>query len=76
MLFLSGIWSRSSDNTACSHGTLTVAQLLIDQGAGIDTAANHGWTPLHWACLDGLLPVVSMLLGNGADIRYGVARWS
>ena len=44
-------------------------QVLIDAGADIDTKNNSGWSPLHYACEQGVLDVVKMLVEAGAGVR-------
>jgi len=40
---------------------------LIDNGADINALDENGWSPLHWAALDGDLEAVEALLGVSAD---------
>lgn len=42
-------------------------ETLIRAGAAVDTAADNGYTPLHWAALGRHLNVVRLLLEYGAD---------
>jgi len=41
-------------------------ELLIDHKADINKAANSGDTPLHFACSNGQLPGLQLLLAKGA----------
>jgi len=52
-----------------SDNTFDVMQLLLDNGADIDSANKHGWTALHYACNKGDVDAVRLLLDNGAEIN-------
>ena len=45
-----------------------MAQLLIDGGAHVSAASEHGWTPLHAAASNGSEAVVRLLIHAGADV--------
>ena len=64
------------------NGRSTIAALLLDHGANIAAEGiaiarektTHerrigGRTPCHWACENGHLTTVSMLIERGADIH-------
>lgn len=55
--------------TAVERGHLKRAQMLIDQGADVNTADADGWTPLMWAVATGQKKLVSLLLDKGADVH-------
>lgn len=44
-----------------------VAQLLIDYGADVNATQAHGYTPLHYAALNGLESIVRNLLARSVD---------
>lgn len=44
-----------------------VAELLGLDGEAAGRANEHGATPLHWAAMNGRLPVCQLLLSRGAD---------
>ena len=46
---------------------LTTIQLLIDNGAPVDTLNEAGYTPLYYACKQGLQAVFQVLVAAGAD---------
>jgi hypothetical protein len=52
---------------SCVNGT--IADILISQGANVDSKNSHGETALHLAARFGHLDVVKMLLAHGADIN-------
>src|SRR5687767_13370380 len=41
---------------------------LLDTGADIHAADEHGWTLLHWAAGRGDLALVTRLVASGADV--------
>ena len=50
------------------HRTPTnVIQLLLERGANPNIAEHDGWTPLHWAALNGNSNVMQLLLERKAD---------
>ena len=51
------------------YGEAEVVQVLIDAGADIDTKNNEGNSPLHYACEEGSLDAVKMLVRAGAGVR-------
>ena len=55
---------------ACMHGHIEAAQLLLDQGAEINTVPggfDYAGTGLHYAALNGHRAMVEFLLNHGAD---------
>lgn len=55
---------------ACMHGHIDAAQLLLDNGAEINTIPDgfdFAGTGLHYAALNGHRPIVQYLLAHGAD---------
>lgn len=61
--------------TACAYVRLDMVTLLLDEGVDVNLTDEHGFTPLHRACLENLSTrsdrdgeIVQMLLNKGADI--------
>jgi ankyrin repeat protein len=54
---------------ASQKGRLGVVRVLLERGADINKAHNHGETPLYVASRNGHLNVVRVLLAGGADIN-------
>ncbi|KAL5264888.1 hypothetical protein ACHWQZ_G005841 [Mnemiopsis leidyi] len=53
---------------ACAIGDETKAQMLIGQGANVNSSNKvNGWTALHWAAYRGHRGLVMFLLNKGAD---------
>jgi hypothetical protein len=48
---------------------LEIANLLIDNGAGINEVDKDEWTPLYSASSEGHLEIVKLLIDKGADIN-------
>jgi hypothetical protein len=46
------------------------ALALIDRGVDINATDSIGWTPLHYACLNGLEEVTMALLEKGAYVQF------
>ena len=67
---------------AARHESAAVAALLIERGAEIDARDGVGWTPLHYALLEGVerpaLRAANLLLEHGADVRAAtlVVGWT
>jgi len=54
---------------AANHGHLSLAKMLIQQGAIVDSPDHYGGTPLTTAASAGHLEMVRYLVGQGADIH-------
>ncbi len=54
---------------AANHGHLSLAEMLIQHGALVDTPDHFGGTPLTTAASSGHLEMVRYLVGQGADIH-------
>lgn len=65
--------SRSQERVTPLHSALanphntSLALLLVEAGADINTAQAQGYTPLHYAAANGLETIVRTLLEKGAD---------
>lgn len=58
--------------SACKRGLMGTVAVLLRVGAdscGGIAARSHGYSPLHAACANGHLHIVTMLLANGARIN-------
>ena len=53
---------------AAMDGDPVLIQLLLDNKAEVDKAANDGGTPLHVAAQQGNLAVIKLLLENKAEV--------
>lgn len=58
----------SALDRAVELGHVDVARVIIEHGAGVNSAATDGRTPLHCATLAGKAEMVSMLLAKGAGV--------
>jgi ankyrin repeat protein len=54
---------------AAYHGQESVAGLLLNRGAKLESPDNHGATALHWAAAVGDLALVQLLLDRGAKVN-------
>jgi uncharacterized protein len=54
-------------NVAATRGSIEELTVLLDHGARVNDAGEHGYTPLHNAVEQGKLDAVQWLLANGAD---------
>lgn len=45
-----------------------MVEFLVEQGSGINTPDNEGWTPLHATVSCGLLSIAQYLIECGADL--------
>jgi len=54
---------------ACGNNQLNIAQVLLDNGADVNTADGTGWTPLMAAARKGREDVCKFLISHKADIR-------
>ena len=57
-VYLSNLYSR-----------LEVVNVLLAAGAEINKATNNGYTPLHWASINGHFDIVKSLIRGKADVR-------
>ncbi len=70
---------------ACQYGRNDVIDFLLRTGARLDSSAETGQTPLHWAVIGGHIDTIKLLLARGADLEkknsydgtpLGQALWS
>ena len=57
------------DDSPAMWSDPAVCRVLIDAGADVNTKAQYGTSPLHYACGAGELDVVKMLVEAGAGVR-------
>ena len=60
--------SFTSLMVASHFGHLNIVELLVDQGAAVDTRDERGRGPLSWAAERGHGAVIQLLLNAGADV--------
>ena len=53
---------------------MAIANLLLEQGANIESIGFHGWHPLHIAASVGSEPLVRLCLEHGADVNSMSSR--
>ena len=71
------ISSNATDEFGCTllhwaaiNQRYNVAVFLISQGADVNkTGGDLGETPLQWAVRSGYVPMVDLIIQNGADVR-------
>jgi len=56
-------------NCAAAAGQNEVAELLITNGADVNTKDDFGWAPLHSAAMNGHIEIVKLLIANSADVN-------
>jgi ankyrin repeat protein len=70
---------------ACQYGRNPVIEFLLDHGVNIDSQANTGQSPLHWAVIGGQADTITLVLNRGANLEarnmyggtaLGQALWS
>ncbi|CAG0907119.1 unnamed protein product, partial [Cyprideis torosa] len=52
---------------AAMRGHTHVMEILLAAGAEVDARGSYGLTPLQWACMEGSLEGVRLLIDHGAD---------
>lgn len=60
---------KTALHLACSTGSTTVVQWLLDKGFDVKDEDGETRTPLHLACSKGNLPISQLLLKKGAKIN-------
>jgi uncharacterized protein len=56
-------------HSACAIVSYPLTQLLLDNGANVNTRQQGGLTPLHSAAHHGATELVRLLIENGADVN-------
>lgn len=54
----------------------TVSLLLHKRRTDVNALDKHGYSPFHWAALEGNLEIMTMLLDNGADLEFRTGKGS
>ena len=54
---------------AAVNGHEKIAELLIANGAEVNTKNENGWTPLHWAAHKDHGEIVGLLIAKGAEVN-------
>jgi len=55
---------------AAMNGNIKAVKQHLAAGTDVDTRDDvHGWTPLHWAAIDGHKEVAELLIAKGADVN-------
>jgi uncharacterized protein len=69
LMVASGVgWADGMTHEYSESETLELVKLLVDSGARINEANDHGITPLHGAAYKGADKVVQFLVDRGADL--------
>ena len=61
---------------ACRTGNLAVVKSIVKLRADVNTPYKLGFTPLHFACMDGHAPLVRFLIKRGARVNVVNKVWS
>ncbi len=56
-------------HSAVSFGHISIAELLLNNGANVNTTSHSGFTPLHIAVDQGSVPLVELLIAKEADVN-------
>jgi ankyrin repeat protein len=54
---------------ACEYGRNSVVEFLLDRGVNIESQANTGQPPLHWAVIGAHADTITLLLNRGANLE-------
>lgn len=57
-------------NLAALQGQVEIVEMLLDQGADIETGDRENSRPLHNAAARGHLEVIRLLIRKGADVKF------
>ena len=52
---------------------MATTQALVEAGAEVDVSDLQGFSPLSWACTNGHLDVVRVLLAQGASVHFATS---
>ncbi|ORY46378.1 ankyrin [Rhizoclosmatium globosum] len=58
-------------HVASVEGLFPTAKYLLQSGDKVDTITKYNWTPLHWACYNGHVQIVELLLEYGGHQLFG-----
>jgi ankyrin repeat protein len=82
MMYLFTQLGQTPLNIAAIHGSVNIAEALINARANIGNADEKGFTPLHLASMEGHTEFVELLLSEGANYSqrdskgYLAVHWS
>lgn len=62
-----GEYRQTALHVAVGKDSVPVTRLLLDHGADVNAIASNGFTPLHYAALDGGEAVAELLIERGCD---------
>jgi ankyrin repeat protein len=65
----------TSLHAALDRGHLSIAMLLVERGADLESRDSRSMTPLHIASYRGYAEVVSLLVDRGADLNAEEDNW-
>jgi ankyrin repeat protein len=69
LMVASGVgWADGMTHEYTEDETLALVQLLVEKGAPVNDANDHGITPLHGAAYKGADRVIQFLVDRGADL--------
>jgi hypothetical protein len=54
---------------ACENGHTTIVQNLLQNKANINAQDHNGWTPLYYACSEGHIEILDILIDANADLN-------
>jgi ankyrin repeat protein len=54
---------------AAKSGNIEAVKQHLTAGTDVDARDEDGWTPLHWAVVNGHEETVELLLANGSDVN-------
>jgi len=53
----------------CEYNYYSLAKILIEAGADVNTISKYGNRPLHWVAVFNYAKIAELLVSNGADIN-------
>jgi ankyrin repeat protein len=62
-------WESMALHFAAAGGHVGMVELLISQGADVNTKADPSWRPLHYAAAGGHVQTAGVLIEKGADVN-------
>lgn len=69
-------YAKSNNN---NDNLIEIVELLVEEGAEINTKSNQGDTPLHVLCFyyknDSMIEILQVFYENGADERKTIMWW-
>lgn len=62
-------WAAIRSGWVMKHQNVTLAGVLLDEGAAVDARDKDGFTPQIWAANRGAVRLVEFLIARGADVN-------